>query len=87
MNYQVQLDEKDKDLDALRKEVIQKEDVMKMKRYEKMYTILLIVTLVSVAPLFIWLGNKVTYGIEIIGQVFLILTVRLSTLLAQIIVN
>ena len=40
------------------KEVIQKEDVMKMKRYEKMYTILLIVTLVSVAPLFIWLGNK-----------------------------
>ena len=40
------------------KEVIQKEDVMRMKHYETMYTILLIVTMVSVAPLFIWLGNK-----------------------------
>lgn len=56
--FQISIDELVKGDIHMMKEVILNEDVMKMKRYEKMYTILLIVTLVSVAPLFIWLGNK-----------------------------
>ena len=38
------------------KDVIQKEEVDKMNRYGKIYTIMLIVTVVSAAPLFMWLG-------------------------------
>lgn len=38
------------------KDVIQKEEVGKMNRYGKIYTIMLIVTVVSAVPLFMWLG-------------------------------
>ena len=38
------------------KEVIQKEEIEKMKRYGRIYTIMLIVTVVSAVPLFMWLG-------------------------------
>lgn len=38
------------------KDVIQKEEVDKMNHYGKIYTIMLIVTVVSVVPLFMWLG-------------------------------
>lgn len=38
------------------KDVIQKEEVDKMNRYGKIYTIMLIVTVVSAIPLFMWLG-------------------------------
>ena len=38
------------------KDVIQKEEVDKMNRYGKIYTIMLFVTVVSAAPLFMWLG-------------------------------
>lgn len=38
------------------KDVIQKEEVDKMNRYGKIYTIMLIVTVVSAVPLFMWLG-------------------------------
>ncbi len=38
------------------KDVIQKEEVDKMNRYGKIYTIMLIVTVFSAVPLFMWLG-------------------------------
>jgi len=38
------------------KEVIQKEEVEKMNRYGTIYTILLIVIVVSAVPFFMWLG-------------------------------
>lgn len=38
------------------KDVIQKEEVDKMNRYGKIYTIMLIVTVVFAVPLFMWLG-------------------------------
>ena len=38
------------------KDVIQKEEIVKMNRYGKIYTIMLIVTVVSAVPLFMWLG-------------------------------
>lgn len=38
------------------KDVIQKEEVDKMNRYGKIYTIMFIVTVVSAVPLFMWLG-------------------------------
>lgn len=40
------------------KEVIKKEGIEKMNRYGIIYTLLLIVTVVSAVPLFIWLGYK-----------------------------
>lgn len=38
------------------KDVIQKEEIEKMNRYGKTYTIMLIATAVSAVPLFMWLG-------------------------------
>ena len=38
------------------KDVIQKEEIEKMNRYGKSYTIMLIATAVSAVPLFMWLG-------------------------------
>ena len=38
------------------KHVIQKEEIEKMNRYGKIYTIMLIATAVSAVPLFMWLG-------------------------------
>jgi len=49
-------------LDKLMKEVIQKEEIEKMKRYGRIYTIMLIVTVVSAVPLFMWLGVCVLIG-------------------------
>ena len=43
------------DVDVM-KDVIQKEEVDKMNHYGKIFTIMLIVTVVSVVPLFMWLG-------------------------------
>lgn len=40
------------------KEVIKKEESEKMNRYGIIYTLLLIVTVVSAVPLFMWLGYK-----------------------------
>ena len=40
------------------KQVIKKEEIEKMNRYGIIYTLLLIVTVVSAVPLFIWLGYK-----------------------------
>ena len=37
------------------KDVIQKEEIVKMNRYGKIYTIMLIVTAISAVPLFMWL--------------------------------
>ncbi len=54
--FQISLDKLIKgDIGAM-KEVIQKEEIEKMNRYGRIYTILLIVTFVSVVPLFMWLG-------------------------------
>ena len=39
------------------KDTIKKEEIEKMNRYGKIYTIMLIVTAVSIVPLFMWLGN------------------------------
>lgn len=54
--FKVSLDKLIKgDVDVM-KGVIQKEEVDKMNHYGKIYTIMLIVTVVSTVPLFMWLG-------------------------------
>ena len=54
--FQISLDKLIKgDIGAM-KEVIQKEEIEKMNRYGRIYTIMLIATVVSVVPLFMWLG-------------------------------
>ena len=54
--FKVSLDKLIKgDIEAM-KDVIKKEEVDKMNRYGKIYTIMLIVTVVSAVPLFMWLG-------------------------------
>ncbi|WP_448902773.1 helix-turn-helix domain-containing protein [Eubacterium sp.] len=54
--FQISLDKLIKgDIDIM-KSVIQKEEIEKMNRYGKIYTIMLIATIVSVVPLFMWLG-------------------------------
>ena len=54
--FKVSLDKLIKgDVDVM-KDVIQKEEVDKMNHYGKIFTIMLIVTVVSVVPLFMWLG-------------------------------
>ena len=44
------------DIDIM-KEVIKKEEVKKINRYGIIYTILLVITVVSAVPLFMWLGT------------------------------
>ena len=54
--FQISLDNLIKGDIGVMKEVIQKEEIEKMKRYGRIYTIMLIVTVVSAVPLFMWLG-------------------------------
>ena len=55
--FQISLDKLIKgDLDVM-KEAIKKEEVEKMKQYGTVYTILLIATVASAMPLFMWLGT------------------------------
>ena len=54
--FQISLDKLIKRDIGVMKEVIQKEEIEKMKRYGRIYTIMLIVTVVSAVPLFMWLG-------------------------------
>lgn len=54
--FQISLDELIKgDIDIM-KEVIKNEEIEKMNRYGVIYTLLLIATVVSAVPLFLWLG-------------------------------
>ena len=54
--FQISLDKLIKGDIEVMKDVIQKEEIEKMNRYGKIYTIMLIVTAVSAIPLFMWLG-------------------------------
>ena len=54
--FQISLDKLIKGDIEVMKDVIQKEEIEKMNRYGRNYTILLIATVVSAAPLFMWLG-------------------------------
>lgn len=54
--FQISLDNLIKGDIEVMKDVIQKEEIVKMNRYGKIYTIMLIVTVVSTVPLFMWLG-------------------------------
>lgn len=54
--FQISLDNLIKGDIGVMKEVIQKEEIEKMNRYGRIYTIMLIVTVVSAVPLFMWLG-------------------------------
>ena len=54
--FQISFDKLIKGDIGVMKEVIQKEEIEKMKRYGRIYTIMLIVTVVSAVPLFMWLG-------------------------------
>ena len=54
--FQISLDKLIKGDIGVMKEVIQKEEIEKMKRYGRIYTIMVIVTVVSAVPLFMWLG-------------------------------
>ena len=54
--FQISLDKLIKGDIEVMKDVIQKEEIEKMNRYGRIYTILLIATVVSATPLFVWLG-------------------------------
>ena len=54
--FQTSLDNLIKGDVEVMKDVIQKEEIVKMNRYGKIYTIMLIVTAISAVPLFMWLG-------------------------------
>lgn len=54
--FKVSLDKLIKGDIEIMKDVIQKEEVEKMNHYGRIYTIMLIVTVVSVVPLSMWLG-------------------------------
>ena len=54
--FQISLDILIKGDIEVMKDVIQKEEIEKMNRYGKSYTIMLIATAVSAVPLFMWLG-------------------------------
>ena len=54
--FQITLDNLIKGDIEVMKDVIQKEEIEKMKRYGKTYAIMLIATAVSAVPLFMWLG-------------------------------
>ena len=54
--FQISLDNLIKGDIEVMKDVIQKEEIEKMNRYGKAYTIMLIATAVSAVPLFMWLG-------------------------------
>lgn len=54
--FQISLDKLIKGDIEVMKDVIQKEEIVKMNRYGKIYTIMLIVTAISAVPLFMWLG-------------------------------
>lgn len=54
--FQISLDNLIKGDIEVMKDVIQKEEIVKINRYGKIYTIMLIVTVVSAVPLFMWLG-------------------------------
>lgn len=54
--FQIPLDNLIKGDIEVMKDVIQKEEIEKMNRYGKAYTIMLIATVVSAVPLFMWLG-------------------------------
>ena len=63
--FQISLDKLIKGDIGVMKEVIQKEEIEKMKRYGKIYTIMLIATAVSAVPLFMLLGvwSLIPWGI------------------------
>ena len=54
--FQISLDTLIKGDIEVMKDVIQKEEIEKMNHYGKIYTIMLIATVVSAVPLFMWLG-------------------------------
>ena len=54
--FQISLDNLIKGDIEVMKDVIQKEEIEKMNRYGKIYTIMLIATALSAVPLFMWLG-------------------------------
>lgn len=54
--FQISLDNLIKGDIEVMKDIIQKEEIVKMNRYGKIYTIMLIVTAISAVPLFMWLG-------------------------------
>ena len=54
--FQISLDNLIKGDIEVMKDVIQKEEIVKMNRYGKIYTLMLIVTAVSAVPPFMWLG-------------------------------
>ena len=54
--FQISLDNLIKGDIEVMKDVIQKEEIEKMNRYGRAYTIMLIATAVSAVPLFMWLG-------------------------------
>ena len=54
--FQISLDKLIKGDIEVMKEVIKKEEIEKMNRYGKTYTLMLIATVVSAVPLFMWLG-------------------------------
>ena len=67
--FQTSLDNLIKGDVEVMKDVIQKEEIEKMNRYGKSYTIMLIVTVVSAVPLFLWLGVWAFIPWEIIWAV------------------
>ena len=61
------------------KEAVQKDEIMKLNRYGTIYTILLIVTMVSAVPLFMWLGTIafVPWGIVFATSLYFALKIEI----------
>ena len=70
--FQVSLDNLIKGDFDIMKEVIQREEVVKMKHYGAVYTILLTATVVSAVPLFMWLDTWafIPWGIILAAAMF-----------------
>lgn len=76
--FQISLDKLIKGDIGVMKEVIQKEEIEKMKRYGRIYTIMLIVTVVSAVPLFMWLGVWAFIPWGIIWTIFMYFALKIE---------
>lgn len=76
--FQISLDSLIKGDVEVMKDVIQKEEIEKMNRYGKIYTIMLIAAAVSAVPLFMWLGVWAFIPWGIIGAISMYFAFRVE---------
>ena len=81
--FQISLDNLIKGDIEVMKDVIQKEEIEKMNRYGKSYTIMLIATAVSAVPLFMWLGVWAFIPWGIIWAISMYFAFKVETLIQR----